>query len=79
MAQEFDFGDLNPEFLDDSDSAICLDTINSYDGPERRSKKRRLTESRRANLRFEPGKCMERRSNGDRRHSSLVGVYNPAG
>ena len=67
MSLGFDFGELNPEFIEDLAEIDGTKARMAYKGPERRIAERRNNENRRNQLRFEPGKCIDRREVTDRR------------
>ena len=64
---DFDFGELLPQFLEDGDKQITAGNLSRYAGPERRNHDRRSANDRRARLRFQPGKCIDRRDVPERR------------
>ncbi len=67
MSRQFDFGELNPEFANDMANIDGSRQRSNYAGLERRQCHRRKAEDRRIQLRFEPGKCLDRRELCDRR------------
>jgi hypothetical protein len=70
MGKDFDFGELSLEFLDNNQAAASFVAKDIHSGPERRAQHRRMANDRRTDLRFEPGKCIERRYKSDRRHGN---------
>lgn len=70
MGKDFDFGELSLELVDDTHAPATFEAKDIHSGPERRAQHRRKDNDRRIVLRFEPGKCMERRHVADRRHDS---------
>ena len=75
MSMEFDFGEVHPDIENDLVAPDDSPSRNVYIGPERRLGRRRKTDDRRGTLRFEPGKCIDRREINDRR--ILMHNYHP--
>ena len=67
MSMENDSGKLRPEIEKDKTNLDGRGLRYTYAGQERRLDRRRRADDRRNNLRFEPGKCIDRREHCDRR------------
>jgi hypothetical protein len=64
---EYDFDEINHEFKNDMANIDGSKLGKTYAGLEKRLSRRRKRDDRRNNLRFEPGKCIDRREHCDRR------------